>query len=174
MFSPFSRMMDYAVDAHFRKDQSGRLVFVPFSLKRKCYFVDSKSDAEKIRAFVRMYRSVFQLISFLTYPSFIFPALILDDYAGLTPRGHRFAIAFGIPLLFWLVLCALLGMLWSFYKGAIPSLTSSLSEVGPDLKGLLSEISRRSWRLPLLVAAAGFFLMALALFAIITAPHSRR
>src|SRR6266404_5340538 len=94
MFSPFSRMMDYAVDAHFRKDHSGRLVFVPFSLQRKCYFVDAKSDAEKIRAFVRMYRSVFQLISFLTYPSFIFPALILEDYAGLTPRGHRFAIAF--------------------------------------------------------------------------------
>jgi len=121
-----------------------------------------------------MYRSVFQLISFLTYPSFIFPASILEDYAGLTPRGHRFAIASGVPLLFWLVLCALLWMLWSFYKGAIPSLTSSLSEVGPDLKGQLSEISRRSWRLPLLVAAAGFFLMALALFAIITASHSRR
>jgi len=174
MFSPFSSMLDYAVDAHFRKDQSGRLVFVPFSLQRKCYFVDAKSDAEKIRAFVRMYRSVFQLISFLTYPSFIFPALILEDYAGLTPRGHRFAIAFGVPLLFWLVLCALLWMLWSFYKGAIPSLTSSLSEVGPDLKVQLSEISRRSWRLPLLVAAAGFFFMALALFAIINASHFRR
>src|SRR6266436_8829279 len=171
MFSPFSRMMDYAVDAHFRKDQSARLVFVPFSLQRKCYFVDAKSDAEKIRAFVRMYRSVFQLISFLTYPSFIFPALILEDYAGLTPRGHRFAIAFGIPLLFWLVLCALLGMLWSFYKGAIPSLTSSLSEVGHDLKGQLSEISQRSWRPALLVSIVFFLLMVLALFAILAAPH---
>jgi hypothetical protein len=174
MFSPFSRMMDYAVDAHFRKDQSGRLVFVPFSLTRKCYFIDSKSDEEKIRAFVRMYRSVFQLISFLTYPSLIVPALILEDYAGLTPRGHRFAIAFGIPLFFWLILCALLWMLWGLYKGAIPSLTSSLSEVGPDLKGQLSEISRRSWRLPLLFAAAGLLLMVLALFAIMTASHFRR
>lgn len=174
MFSPFSRMMDQAVDAHFRKDQSGRLVFVPFGLKRKCYFVDSKSDEEKIRAFVRMYRSVLQSISFLTYPSLIVPALILDDYAGLTPRGHRFAIAFGIPLVFWLVLCALLCLLWSFYKGAIPSLTSSLSEVGPDFKGQLSEISQRSLRLPLLFAAAGFLLMVLALFAIMTASHFRR
>jgi hypothetical protein len=173
MFSPFSRMMDYAVDAHFRKDQSGRLVFVPFSVKRKCYFVDSKPDEEKIRAFVRMYRSVFQLISFLTYPSFIFPALILEDFAGLSPRGHRFAIAFGVPLLFWLVLCALLCMLWSLYKGAIPGLTSSWSEVGPDVKGQLSEISRRSWRVPLLLAAAGFLLMVLALFAIMTASHFR-
>ena len=164
-------MMDYAVDAHFRKDQSGRLVFVPFSLKGKCYLVDSKPDEEKIRAFVRMYRSVFQLISFLTYPSLIVPALVLEDYAGLTPRAHRFAIAFGIPLFFWLVLCALLWMLWSLYKGAIPSLTSSLSEVGPDLKGQLSEISKRSWRLPLLFAAAGLLLMVFALFAILAVPH---
>ena len=121
-----------------------------------------------------MYRSVFQLISFLTYPSFIIPALILEDYAGLTPRGHRFAIAFGVPLLFWLVLCALLCMLWSLYKGAIPGLTSSLSEVGPDLKGQLTEISKRSWRLPLLFAAAGLLLMAFALFALLAAPHFRR
>ena len=38
------------------KDRSGRLVFVLFGLKRECYFADSKSDEEKIRAFVRMYR----------------------------------------------------------------------------------------------------------------------
>jgi hypothetical protein len=123
MTSPFSRLMDYAVDAHFRKDQSGRLVFVPFSLKRKCYFIDSKSDTDKIRAFVRMYRSAFQLISFLTYPSLIIPVLILEDYAGLTPRGHRMAIALGIPLFFWAVLIALLWMQWSLYKGGIPSMT---------------------------------------------------
>ncbi len=174
MISPFSRMMDYAVDAHFRKDRSGRLVFVPFSLKGKCYFVDSKSDEEKIRALVRMFRSLFQLISFLTSPSIFVPAFILDAYAGMTPRGHRLAIALGIPLYFWLVLCALLWMLWSLYKGAIPSLTSSLSEVGPDLKGQLSEISRRSWRVPLLFAATGLLLMVLGLFAIMTVSHFRK
>ena len=46
MISPFSRMMDDAVDTHFMKDRSGRSVFIPFGLKRKCYFVDSKSDEE--------------------------------------------------------------------------------------------------------------------------------
>jgi hypothetical protein len=174
MISPFSRMTDYAVDSHFRKDRSGRLVFVPFSLKRKCYFVDSKSDEEKIRALVRMYRSAFQLISFLTSPSIFVPAFILDDYAGLSPRGHRLAIAFGIPLYFWLVLVALLSMLWSLYKGAIPSLTASLIEVGPDLKGQLRQISQRPWRLPLLFAAAGLLVMILALFAIMTGFHFHR
>jgi hypothetical protein len=37
MISPFSRM----VEAHFTKDQDGRLVFIPLFLKGKCYFVDS-------------------------------------------------------------------------------------------------------------------------------------
>ncbi len=163
MISPFSRMMVYAVDTHFMKDRSGRLVFVPFGLKRKCYFVDSKSGEEKIRAFVKMYRSVAQLIAFLTYPSIFVPGLILEDYAGLTPRGHRLAIAQGIPLFFSLVLISLLWMLWGLCKGAIPSLTSSLSEVGPELKGQLSGISQRFWQLPLLVITAFLFLMVLVL-----------
>jgi hypothetical protein len=165
MISPFSKMMDYAVDAHFRKDRSGRVVFIPFSLKRKCYFVDSKSDEEKIRALVKMYRSAIQLISWLAFPSTFVPAFILEDYGGLTPRGHRFAIAFGIPLFFWLVLGALAWMLWGLYKGAIPSLTSSLSEAGPDVMGQLSEISPRPRRLVLLVVTAFLLLIVLALFA---------
>jgi hypothetical protein len=174
MISPFSKMMDYAVDAHFRKDRSGRLVFIPFSLKRKCYFVDSKSDEEKVRALVRMYRSANTLITFLTSPILFVSAFILDDFAGLTPRGHRLAIALGIPLFFWLVLVALLWMLWSLYKGAIPSLTSSLSEVGPDIKGRLISISHPPRRLPLLVAAVGLLLIVLALFAFLGSYHFRR
>jgi hypothetical protein len=174
MISPFSRMMDYAVDSHFLKDRSGRLVFVPFGLKRKCYFVDSKSDEEKIRAFVRMYRSLNQWIGFLGYPAVFIPGLILEDFAGLTPRAHRFAIAMGIPMFFSLVLIVLLWMLWSLYKEAIPGLTSSLSEVGPELKGQLTEISERSWRQALLVAICSFFLMVFGLLAILAAPHFLR
>ena len=121
-----------------------------------------------------MYRSVTQLIAFLTYPSIFVPGLILEDYAGLTPRGHRLAIALGIPLFFSLILISLLWMLWGLFKGAIPSLTSSLSEVGPELKGQLSGISQRSWRLPLLVITAFLFLMVLVLFAILASSHFRR
>src|SRR6266481_439609 len=174
MSSPFSRMMDRAVEAHFRKDQSGRLVFIPFSLRRKCYFVDSKSDEEKIRALVKMYRSAIQLISWLAFPSVFVPAVILEDYAGLSPRGHRFAIAFGIPLFFWLVGGALAWMLWGLYKEAIPSLTSSLSEAGPEVMGQLSEISPRPRRLRLLVVAAGLILLGLALVAFLTSYHFHR
>jgi len=33
MLSLFSRMMDYAVESHCRKDRSGRSVFIPLSRK---------------------------------------------------------------------------------------------------------------------------------------------
>jgi hypothetical protein len=171
MISPFSRMMDYVVETHFMKDRSGRLVFVPFDPKRKCYFVDSKSNEEKIRALVRMFRSLNQLISFLGFPSVFIPALILEDFAGLTPRGHRMTIALGIPLFFSLVLIALLCMVWSLYKGAIPSLTSSLIEVGPEVKGQLREISQKSWRPALLLATCYFLLMVFTLFVILASFH---
>jgi hypothetical protein len=90
---------------------------------------------------VKMFRSAFALITFLTYPSFAAPAFILEDYAGLSPKQHRLAIALGVPLFFWLILGALAWMLWGVYKGTIPVLTASLSEVGPDLKRLLREAS---------------------------------
>ena len=173
MISMFSRMMDRAVDANFRKDPSGRLVFIPSGPKGKGYFVDSKSDEEKIRALVKMYRSATTLITFLTSPSIFVPALILDDYAGLTPRGHRLAIAFGVPLFLWLVLVSLMWMLWSLYKAAIPSLTSSLGEVGSDVMGQLREISQPSRGLPLLVITAFLVLIVLALFAFLVQYHSR-
>src|SRR5437879_1265999 len=66
------------------KDRSGRLVFVLFGLKRECYFADSKSDEEKIRAFVRMYRrqdmnfSPFSCPIFLGHPSITASALSRD------------------------------------------------------------------------------------------------
>jgi hypothetical protein len=173
MISPFSRMMDRAVDANFRKDPSGRLVFLPSGPKGKGYFVDSRSDEEKIRALVKMYRSATTVVTFLTSPSIFVPALILDDYGGLTPRGHRLAIAFGVPLFFWLVLVSLVWMLWSLYKAAIPSFTSSLGEVGPDVMGHLREISQPSRRLPLLVITASLILIVLALFAFLAQYHSR-
>jgi len=166
MISLFSRTMDRAVDLQFRKDPSGRLVFLPFGPRKKAYFVDSKSDEEKIRAFVKMYRSFSALISIAIYPSVYVPGLILDGYAGLSPRQHRLVIALGVPALFWLVLVALVITLWVVYKATVPGLTSSLSELGPELKGQLSEISprpRNEQRLALVCLFAGIALLALGI-----------
>jgi len=167
-----SRIIDRAVDSQFRKDQSGRLVFIPFTLKGKCYFVDSKSDEEKLRGFVKLFRTTLTLISWLSFPSIYIPGLILDDFAGLTPRGHRLAIALGVPLFFWVILAALAFMLWFVYKTAVPNMTASLNEVGPEVKGQLREISRRPRRVALGVALACFGLLLLMIVGILGWHHS--
>ncbi len=139
MIPLLSKVLDTAVDRQFRKDPSGRLVFVPFSLKRKCYFVDSKADEEKIRALVRMYRSMTTVLPLVIYP----------------------------------IIIGFLWMLWSLYKGAIPGLTASLSEVGPDVKGELREFSASVSRRALAVAAV-LLLIGAALIAFLTSYHVPR
>jgi len=168
----FSGVMDRAVDCQFRKDRSGRLVFIPFTLKGKCYFVDSKSDEEKLRGFVKLFRSTLTLISWLSFPSIYIPGLILDDFAGLTPRGHRLAIALGVPLFFWAILGVLAFMLWFVYKGTVPNMTASLGEVGPELKGQLREISGRPGRVALGVSLACLGLLILMIVGILGWHHS--
>jgi hypothetical protein len=169
----FSRIMDRAVDSQFKKDRSGRLVFIPLTLKGKCYFVDSKSDEEKLRGFVKLFRSILTLISWLSLPSIYVPGLFLDDFAGLTPRSHRLAVALGIPMFFWLILGGLAVMLWFVYKKTVPSVTASLSEVGPDAKGQLHEIYRRPGRVALGVAVACLGLLILMIAGILAWQHAR-
>jgi hypothetical protein len=175
MIFPFTRAMDRHVERQFRKDPSGRLVFLPFGSKgndylaevflrfgseRKAYFVDSKSDEEKIRAFVKLYRSAGALISWLAYLSFYV-------WIGSFNTGaHRWTTEVGIASSFFLLLLLSVWMLWSLYKQTVPAFTSSLSEVGPDLKGQLSEIPpppRRLRGLALVSLFAGIVLLAMAI-----------
>jgi hypothetical protein len=82
-------LMDRLADIQFRKDAGGRLIFIPFSRKGKCYFVDSKADEEKVRAFVKLYRIPNTVISLLLCPIVMVPGLILEDYGGLTPPSTQ-------------------------------------------------------------------------------------
>jgi len=174
MSSWFSRRMDSLVGVQFARDPSGRLVFVPFRRKGKCYFVDSKPDEEKIRAFVKMYRIATTLISLMTSSIVIIPGLILEDYGGLAPRAHRLALALGIAGLFWLSLVAAQVILWFAYKTTVPGLTASLSEAGPDSKAQLRATSPPpSQRLALVVLAAALLLLGLAIL-VLTGRHFPR
>src|ERR1700674_3405451 len=82
-------LMNRLADVHFRKEPSGRLVFIPFTPRGKCYFVDSKADEEKVRAFVNMYRIPNTLISFLIAPMVMVPGLILEDYGRFDPSSTQ-------------------------------------------------------------------------------------
>jgi hypothetical protein len=167
-------LMNRVADAHFRKDSNGRLVFIPFTRRGKCYFVDSKADEEKIRAFVNMYRIPNTLISLVISPMVMIPGLFLEDYGRLTPRAHRLTVALGVSGFFWLSFVALVLMLWVVYKTAVPVLTASLSEVEPEIKAQLSTISpeqRGRRRVALVCLFAGLILLGLALVAL--TGHSR-
>jgi hypothetical protein len=162
-------LMNRLADVHFRKEPSGRLVFIPFTRRGKCYFVDSKADEEKVRAFVNMYRIPNTLMSFLISPMVLVPGLILEDYAGLTPRAHRLTIALGVSGFFWLSFVVLALMLWVVYKATIPGLTASLSEVPPEIKAQLTIIpaqQRGLRRVALVCLLAGLILLGLALVAL--------
>jgi hypothetical protein len=159
-------LMNRLSDVHFKKDGSGRLVFIPFTPTGKCYFVDSKSDAEKIRAFVNMYRIPSALISVLMTPFVMVPALVLEDYGQLSPRVHRLTVALGISGYFWLSLVALELMLWFVYRSIVPGLTASLTEVAPEIKPQLRAIpdqQRGRRRVMLLCIVAGLILLGMAL-----------
>ena len=119
-----------------------------------------------------MFQSAILLISWLTFPSVYIPAVILDDFAGLTPRGHRLAIALGIPLMFWLILGALAAMLWVVYKKAVMSVTASLGAVGPDVKDQLGESFRRPRRVALGIVLACAVLL-ISMIGILGWHHSR-
>jgi hypothetical protein len=88
-------LMNRFADDHFRKEPRGRQVFIPFTRRGKCYFVDSKADEKKIRAFLNLYRIPNTPISFLMTLMVMVPGFILEDYGGLTPREHRLTIALG-------------------------------------------------------------------------------
>ena len=162
-------LVNRLADVHFRKEPSGRLVFIPFTPSGKCYFVDSKADEEKVRAFVNMYRIPNTLISFLIAPMVMVPGLILEDYGRLTPRAHRLTIALGISGFFWLSFVALGLMLWVVYRATVSGLTASLSEVAPEIKAQLSAIApqqRGLRRVALVALLAGLILLGLALVAL--------
>jgi hypothetical protein len=165
--SLFSRLMDYGVESHFRKDPSGRLVFLPFGPRKKAYFVDTKSDEEKIRSFVRMYRSASTLISWMGQFPIYATGFIFTAYLGATPLRNRLTALVVTSSIYMLVSLALIWMLWGAYKQTVPSVTASLSEVGPDVRGQLSTISPRP-RIVLVCLAAGLLLLAVALFAAVS------
>jgi hypothetical protein len=159
-------LIDRIADVHFKKELSGRLVFIPFTRKGKCYFVDSKGDEEKIRAFVNLYRIPNTVMSLLLCPLVMVPALVLEDYGGLTPRTHRLTIALGISGFFWLSFVAVALMLWVVYRAMVPGLTASLSEVAPEIKARLVAASPPPGfrRAALVCLVAGLILLGLALF----------
>jgi hypothetical protein len=175
MPSPFTKFLDSAVAAQFRKTSSGRTVFFPFTPKREAYFVDSPSDEQKLRALVRLYRGgsagLNLMWSLLNYIAVLAPGSISSYYRSYVPlREKLMAIAWvAVPsLLFW---GAAARIVWSLYKQAIKIFTQALPPAGPEVFARLLPVSRRSQRVALAVLGAVCILVAIAVLIAVQRSH---
>jgi hypothetical protein len=163
MMSPFSRLIDLAISSQFRKDPSGRTVFLPLISKRDGYFVDSKPDEDKIRSFVKMYRSAMLLVTLLGYITIYSVPTLLNFFALPSPLRSRLVIVAWASSVSMLLFLSAVWILWSAYKEGVRSVTSSLPEAGPDVMSRLRDIARPTRTIVFLLVAAGTILFGAAL-----------
>jgi hypothetical protein len=163
MISPFSRFIDLAVNSQFKKDSTGRSVFLPMVSKKNGYFVDSKPDEDKIRSFVKMYRSAMLLVALLGYVTIYAVPTLLNAFARPSPLKSRLVIVALVSSVAALLFLSAVCILWSAYKDGIRSVTSSLSEAGPDVISRLIETNRSTKSLAFMFLAAGAILCGVAL-----------
>jgi len=163
MKSPLSSLIDLAVSSQFRKDPSGRTVFLPLISKRNGYFVDSKPDEDKVRSFVKMYRSAMLLLTLLGYITIYSVPTLMNAFARPSPLKGRLLIFAWVPSVSMLLFLAAVWILWSTYKEGIRSVTSSLPEAGPDVMSQLSDMARSTRTRVFMLLAAGAFLCGVAL-----------
>ena len=163
MISPFSRLIDLAVSSQFKKDPSGRTVFLPMISKKSGYFVDSKPDEDKIRWFVKMYRSAMLLVTLLGYVTIYAVPTLLNAFARPSPLRSRLVIVAWVSSVSALLFLAAVWILWSTYKEGIRNVTTSLPEAGPDVMSRLTETNPSTRSLAFMFLAVGAILCGVAL-----------
>jgi hypothetical protein len=129
-----SEWIDQATALRFRKDASGRLVFVPFGPRKDGYYVDAASDEQKIRSLVKLYTVASALINLVgSVGSYTFAQALMFDRDRSVPLAKQletFIAVYAITVLVVYILPA--WALWKTYRGLIPDLCASLSAVGPE------------------------------------------
>ena len=160
------------VNAQFRKDQSGQLVFLPYGPRRAGYYVDSASDDQKIRPLLTVYllaSGMFQVVG-LSSSYLLAQATIFPDHP--TSKGGKmevFLVVYFIStLIFWLVPTLLL---WKVYRDLVPALCSSLHEVRPESMGKLDSIPNPFRRRALIVVAGCSVLLLGVILLLISRVH---
>jgi hypothetical protein len=129
----FSGWIVQLVDSQFRKDQSGRQVFLPNGPGKAGYYVETTSDDQKIKPLIAVYTAasgLFQVVGFLS--SFILMQAVIFPDRPITRAGKLEVglIVYGIStLVFWL---APKWLLWKIYREMLPGVCSSLNEAKPE------------------------------------------
>ena len=155
----FSGWIEHLVDAHCRKDSTGRLVFLPYGRRRVGYYLDSASDRQKVKALVAIYAVASMLLQVLGSTSSL--VITLGAISGRTgPLAGKLEFALIIYFIsaftfYWLPML----LLWRLYRSLLPELCSSLPEVAPQAMGSLQTLPNPLRRGALIVACAGLLLM---------------
>ena len=135
----------------FRKDSAGRLVFLPFGMKRPGYYIDSPSDEQKIRPFAKMYflsRALVQLFGNLSAFFFAEGVAFADPHTSTVHKIKNFLVIYIITIsLFELLPLWLLSRL---YRRSIPEICSSIPVAGVEEVSRL-ESSARPMRRTLII-----------------------
>jgi hypothetical protein len=173
----FSKLKVGFSDLYFQREGTGRWIFLPFGLKGKCYFVDSKSDEEKIRAFIRTYCGVYLLFFVIWTEICVFA---WRTYGWNRAPAGRTGVMYLVAsfLVYGLAFNAPILVLQRIYRRKISRLTASLLEAEAETKRQLRHvfIGRRRRvliRLALMCSSALLLLLGLMLF-LIGGRHSSR
>jgi hypothetical protein len=153
----------------FRKDHTGRLVFLPFGGNKSAYYIDSPSDEQKTRPFSRMYflsRALVQIVGNLSANLFALAVAFADPS---TPLAHKIKVFVAIYLigasLFEFLPLWLIGRL---YRKSIPEICSSMPVAGPEEISQLARITSPLRRRILLIIVGLVILIAAIVMILIT------
>jgi hypothetical protein len=158
----FSEVLDNLIRGRFGKDESGRLVFLPFGPRRPGYYVDA-ADEYKITSLVKLYAVAGALINLVgSVAAFaLSQALLFDHRSGpLLKKLETSIVVYSICAVLLYLAPALI--LWNVYREVMAGLCSSLATVGPES---IRPIKRsRRLRTLLVIIAVGFMVIAIGIF----------
>jgi hypothetical protein len=145
----------------FKKDQSGRLVFLPFGPRPEGYYIDSANDEEKTKPFAKMYFLSKGLLQFVGNTSAYFLAQGVMFSDPLTSVAHKvkvFLVIYSISIfIFGLLPMWLLGKL---YRKSILEICSGMTVAGSEAISKLERNVNPLRRRALFVALGAVILLA--------------
>jgi hypothetical protein len=153
----------------FTKNRAGRLVFLPFGLKKPGYYIDSPSDEQKTKPFVRMYflaRLLAQLVGNLTAFFFAEGVAFADPHTPAVDKIKVFLVIYVITIsLFELLPLWLISRL---YRKSIPEICSAMAVAGVEEVSRLDR-SLTPWRRRALLVLGGLTILIGVIMAVLVA-----
>jgi hypothetical protein len=163
-------MFRQAVDALFRKDASGRTIFLPRGPRKPGYYVDSPSDEQKIRALVKLKVAAtifFNLGGFLvsyalaaSWNALYFTHLPISIEARALRTGAVYVIS-ALVIQFTPIL-----VIQKMYQRSLREICQNLQPVEPGVLAQLGDVWKPYRQRVLLALAVGLLLMGVVFAAV--------